>query len=132
MSDLSPVSEAIARELARRPRPNSFSERAFQALLATQDEYVEDLSIEAIRIARREESDSVSEAQVHHARAMLQSRSKRVAWLELLGGVLAGGGFAQTLTNFVASNNPEPLSWVVSSLILGAGLLMLGASIARR
>jgi hypothetical protein len=129
---LPPLPERIAEELRKSTRPEFFSDDGFNALLATQDQYVEDLAIESIRLARREELDVISKVHVASAKSRLQRGDRRVAWLELFGGVLAGGGFAQVITNIAADKNPSTVVWLLALGITVVGVAMLAAAIARR
>jgi hypothetical protein len=129
---LSPVPKRIADELKRAGRPRSFSSDGFDALLSTQDQYIEDLAVESIRLARRDQMDVVSSVHVSNAQGRLQQGAKRVAWLELFGGVLAGGGFAQVITNVVADDNPSTIDWLLALIITVVGAVMLAAAISRR
>lgn len=90
---LPPLPARIAEELKRTAYPEFFSDDGFNALLTAQDRYVEDLAVESIRLARRDELDVVSKVHITTAKSRLQRDAKRIAWLELFGGVLAGGGF---------------------------------------
>lgn len=129
---LPPLATRIADEFKKTTNPQFFSDDGFDALLTTQDRYVEDLAIESIRLARRDELDVVSKVHVANARHRLQQETERVAWLELFGGVLAGGGFAQVITNITGEGDPSTRSWLIALSITVVGVAMLAAAIARR
>jgi histone H3/H4 len=84
------------RELQRLHAEGGFSANAVDTLAARQAEYVEEVSQEATRIARRNRSDLVSAADVEAADQKLHRDSPgRAGLLELLGGAIFGAGLSE-------------------------------------
>ena len=54
-------------ELARRERPVAFSQEALARLLDRPDEYLTELGVEAIRVARRADNDDVQAVNINEA-----------------------------------------------------------------
>ena len=131
---LPPLPKRLAAELQRSSRPHYFSDDGFNALVTTQDGYVEDLERKPFGSPDATESTSFPRGREHieRARGRLRNESRRVAWLELFGGVLAGGGFAQLITNVAADENPSSTAWVIACVITVVGVAMLAGAIGRR
>ena len=100
-TELERIIKAAEVEL-RQIHPGLFSPEGFQRLTERINQYIAELTVESIRVAKRHESDSVSPAYVDQASEHLVS-GKVSAWQRVLGGI---GG-----------------------LVLGVGLTAVGAMI---
>lgn len=126
------LADRLKAELGKTTRPSAFTQPGFQALVTAQDEYVEDLAVEAIRVARRSQTDVVSEVQVDEARSRLRGSPKRFASLELFGGLVGGGGISQLVTNLSSQGEVSTLGYGIATVLTVIGVAMLVAAIVRR
>lgn len=114
--------------------PSDFSDEGLGVLLDRQSEYVEELGLESIRIARRARADVVSAIDVERAdeivRGTARNRQARVS--ETLGGVLLGGGLGQLYAQIALEDDATTLGWVVAAVSAALGLVLLTYSFARR
>jgi F0F1-type ATP synthase assembly protein I len=124
-----PVLQTLQAALDAREHPKAFSDPALARLFERQTEFVQELGLEAIRLAQRAREDVVSASDVDRAdeRIRAEGRGRGRASLEALGGISAGGGlglFIQT----VAETNPGTLGFVIGTvlLVIGAVTLTLG------
>ena len=74
----------------RRIHPGLFSPEGFQRLTERINEYIGELTVESVKVAKRHQSDSVSPAYVDQASEHLVS-GKPARWQKVLGGI--GGMF---------------------------------------
>lgn len=115
-------------------RPRDFSPEAVGVLLERQSEYVEELGLEAIRLARRNRSDVVSAADVERGdeivRSAAHTRTGRI--LETGGGVLLGGGLGQLYAQIALGDDATTVGWIVAIASAVVGLVLLTWSFARR
>src|SRR5258708_29249815 len=80
--------EAELREI----HPGLFSPEGLQRLTERINEYIGELTVESVRVAKRHQSDSVSPAYVDQASEHLVS-GKPARWQKVLGGIVLGVGF---------------------------------------
>jgi hypothetical protein len=103
-------------------------------LLERQSEYVEELGLEAVRIARRSRADVVSAADIERADQLVRS-NERSPWtraLETFGGVLLGGGLGQLYAQLALGKDATTIGWLVATASGVIGLVSLTWSYARR
>ena len=114
--------------------PRDFSDESLGVLLERQSEYVEELGIEAIRLARRAQADVVSAIDVEHADQIVRSaeRTRRRRIYETIGGILLGGGLGQLYAQIALGNEATTIGWVVAILSATIGLVLLTYAFARR
>jgi hypothetical protein len=94
-AELERISKAAEVEL-RQINPGLFSPEGFQRLTERINEFIGELTVESVRIAKRHQSDSVSPAYVDQAREHLAS-GKTARWQRVLsgfGGIIFGVGLA--------------------------------------
>lgn len=94
-AELERIIKAAEVEL-RQINPGLFSPEGFQRLTERINEFMGDLTVESVRIAKRHQSDSVSPAYVDQAREYLAS-GKTGRWQRVLGGfggIVLGVGLA--------------------------------------
>lgn len=132
MSASQELANRLKAELGKTTQPSAFTQPGFQALVSAQDEYVEDLAVEAIRVARRSQADVVSKVQVDEARSRVRSASKRFASLELFGGLLGGAGISQLVTNLSSEGEVSTLGYGIATALTVVGVAMLVAAIVKR
>jgi hypothetical protein len=84
-AELEPIIKAAEVEL-RQINPGLFSPEGFQRLTERINEFIGDLTVESVRIAKRHQSDSVSPAYVDQASEHLAS-GKPARWQRVLGGI---------------------------------------------
>src|SRR6266850_8217180 len=84
----------------RKIHPGLFSPEGFQRLTERINEYIGELTVESVRVAKRHQSDSVSPAYVDQASEHLVS-GKPARWQKVLGGIggiVLGVGFAAVVS----------------------------------
>jgi hypothetical protein len=94
-AELERIIKAAEVEL-RQINPGLFSPEGFQRLTERIHEFIGDLTVESVRIAKRHQSDSVSPAYVDQAREHLAS-GETGRWQRVLGGfggIVLGVGLA--------------------------------------
>src|SRR4051812_28869272 len=86
--------ERIAKELRRRGNPSDLTDEAVAKLLDLNAGYLDDVAVEAIRLARDNRSDVVSANDVDEADRLLRKRThfRRTVVMNTIGGLLAGAG----------------------------------------
>src|SRR2546430_2961911 len=70
----------------RRIHPGLFSPEGFQRLTERINEYIGELTVESVKVAKRHQSDSVSPAYIDQASEHLVS-GKPARWQRVLGGI---------------------------------------------
>lgn len=131
----SSISE-LAAALGKRRGPRVFSEHAVRELTIQQANFLEDMGLEAINLARRSQADVVSAADVRTAETSLRSHGPSFPsrLLEPVGGLLAGAGLAQLYSVLSAPKTAPPsnLAYLIAAIstVIGIGLLAFG--LARR
>jgi histone H3/H4 len=130
---LARVLTTLRTSLAGKHAPRDFSQESVGALLEQQVDYVEEVGVEAILIARRAHADVVSAADVQRADELVRagSRGRRLAGVEALGGILAGAGVAELFT-VLSQTHPSTLGYVLASLSTVLGSMLLAFAFARR
>lgn len=129
------LSEAFANlqaELSGRTRPREFSQESMASLLEREAEFVTDVGIEAIRIAKRSRSDVVSKADIEDADRRIRESNRGgsfAAWAEPFGGILLGAGLSQLLS-VIGDDNVPTLAYVLGTVAatIGVGLLVFGVT----
>lgn len=123
----------LEQSLARKERPTDFSSPSVATMLELQAEYLEDVGLEAIRQARRNRADMVSAADVEHGDQAVRAGSRGRAWLEAIGGILAGAGTG-TFLQLAVEKDPSTLGLSVAAVIAAVGLAVTSAGLfgARR
>jgi hypothetical protein len=114
--------------------PRDFSPESVGVLFERQTEYVEELGLEAIRIARRARADVVSAADVERADEVVRmnERSSRRRIYETLGGILLGGGLGQLYAQIALGQDATTVGWVVAITSAVGGLMLLTYAFAQR
>lgn len=114
--------------------PREFSPEALGVLLERQSEYVEELGLEAIRVARRARADVVSAVDVQQADQLVRSaeRVKHRRALETLGGLLAGAGLGLLGTQLADGDKATAIGWILGGVLTGVGLVLLTWALAAR
>jgi hypothetical protein len=114
--------------------PRDFSDESLGVLLERQSEYVEELGLEAIRIARRAQADVVSAVDVERADQLVRSaeRSRKGRIYETVGGVFLGGGLGQLYAQIALGEEATAVGWIVASLSAVVGLVLLTYAFASR
>jgi len=112
--------------------PRDLSDEARAALLDAHAEFLEDLGVEAVRVAKRGGLDIVSARHIDDARVALQSgsESRVIQGVSALGGVLAGAGAGQFLA-VLSEKDPSNLGYALATLFLVAGCLLLAGAWSR-
>jgi hypothetical protein len=127
---------ALAIGLGKRRGPKAFSEQAVRELAIQQADFLEDVGLDAINLARRNQADYVSASDIQTAEASLRSRALTfpARLFEPVGGLIAGAGLAQLYAVLSApkSSPPSTLGYVIAaaSTIIGIALVVFG--LARR
>jgi hypothetical protein len=125
------VSE-LAAALGNRRGPRVFSELAIKALATQQANFLEDMGLEAINLARRNQVDVVSAADVRAAEASLRSHRPSFAsrLMDLVGSLLAAAGVTQlySVVSATKASPPSNLAILLAfiSTTIGTGLLAFG------
>jgi len=126
----------LAAALGKRRGPRIFSENAVRELTIQQANFLEDVGLDAINLARRSQADVVSAADVRSAEASLRSRGPSFPsrLLEPVGGLLAGAGLAQLYSVLSAAKTatPSTLAYLLAALSTMAGIGLLAFGLARR
>lgn len=114
--------------------PGGFSDESLGVLLERQSEYVEELGLEAIRLARRSRADIVSAIDVEKADEAVRSNegARRGRVYESVGGVLLGGGLGQLYAQIALADDATTVGWVVAALSGVLGLVLMTYVFARR
>jgi len=103
--------------------PQDFSARGSAAIIASQNEYLTRIGLEAIRLAIDEKSDYVDETHVDRAGVTLFRKSTQADWLKWLGGLLLGIAIPLIVQfNTYAVGKPPPNSlvyWMLATASLG-------------
>ena len=105
---------------------NPFSDKGFVRLIEKIDDYIVELVTEAVRVARRVESDTISPAYVEEASKHLVT-GKVARWHRLIGAV-GGSLFGMGLTTVYTMINSNQFSTkpvIVSVALIISGLIAL-------
>jgi hypothetical protein len=113
-------------ELARLRTPRAFSPEGLAQLLDRQTEYLTELALEAIRVARRARNDEVQATNVDEAERRVRSEQSAPRELALAFGGLVGGGSLSLLVAEITIDDPSLALTVVSVvvLVITVGLLL--------
>ncbi|MGH9874515.1 MAG: hypothetical protein ACRD9S_18830 [Pyrinomonadaceae bacterium] len=106
----------------RQIHPGLFSPEGFERLTERINEFIGDLTVESVKVAKRHQSDSVSPAYVDQAREHLAS-SKAARWHRVVGGI-GGIVFGVGLAVFGSMIQSGQVS--TRGLLLGLSCLLLG------
>jgi hypothetical protein len=125
---INPLTDAVI----GRPLPRKFSEQAIKKLEVLPIQYWDDLVSSASRIARRNNSDVVSAADVEAADRNLQHRPRQVWWsvTSTAGGLLGGAGMGQ-LFQVLPDDNPSIQGLMFGIIPTVVGLVLIAVAIAR-
>jgi hypothetical protein len=127
---------ALAAGLGKRRGPRAFSGQAVRELAIRQANFLEDVGLDAINLARRNEADFVSASDVRAAEASLRSRASSFPdrLLEPVGGLIAGAGLAQLYAVLSApkSSPPSTLGYLIAAVSTIIGIALLAFGLARR
>jgi histone H3/H4 len=119
--------ETTSEYLARGP-VGPFSAAGFEQLRRCIEEYIDALTGEALRVAKRAQADTISSAHVDDAsRHLLALRGRRVfRHLGTIGGILLGTGIAQVVSMISDAKITAPgVAISVAFGIVGAFLVAL-------
>lgn len=125
----------ISAALARRNQLNGLTPASIDLLWARQGDYLETLAIEAIRVADREQAETVQVSHVAEANRRLgRSRESRLTNVFVpIGGIVAGAGISQAVDVMTATDqNPattSDIAWMLVLVLLGS--VMLSVALAR-
>jgi hypothetical protein len=108
--------EAFVAALKREGAPHRFSDEAVKELIAEQAGYVRDLGLEAIKIARFQRIDDVTQANIVEAAGRLRLAKKKLPWFELLGSLTGGAAIQDGIDVF--SKDPIPRGGAVCMMAL--------------
>jgi len=127
------VLTTLRTSLAGKHAPRDFSQESVGALLERQADYVEEIGVEAILLARRSRADVVSASDVERADELVRAgvRGRRLAGVEALGGLLAGAGIAELFT-VLSQHHPSTLGYVLAAVSTALGSMLLAYGLARR
>jgi hypothetical protein len=127
------VIEKLRGALSRRTPPKDFSEDAVALMLERQAEFVEELGIEAIRIARRGHEDVVSAWNIAQADQIVRASSvgRLVIVAQSLGGLVGGAGLSQLFV-VLAEKQPSTLGYVLATVSTVFGFAALTYGLTRR
>jgi hypothetical protein len=127
-SNLEKALEALNETLHRRGQAHDFSDEALAVVLKLQLDYIEEIGTEAIRLANRNQADVVSAADLERADRTVRAATSGRAWLEALGGILAGAGVG-TFLQLAVADNPSTLGLSISATIGAVGLMVVAAAL---
>lgn len=108
-----------------------FSDEALATLLKLQLDYVEEVGGEAIRLANRNQADVVSAADLEGADRTVRPTTQGKAWLEAIGGILAGAGTG-TFLQIAVTKNPSVLGLSISAIVAVVGFSVVAATLFSR
>lgn len=127
---------ALAAGLGKRRGPRAFSEEAVRELAIQQANFLEDVGLDAINRARRNQADFISASDVRAAEGSLRSRPPTfpARLLEPAGGLIAGAGLAQLYAVLSApkSSPPSTLGYFIAAVSTIIGIALLAFGLARR
>jgi hypothetical protein len=130
------LEEAFAVQLNGKKRPGSFSRQSIDALLMWRKDYTESLGLEAIRLARLDRADYVSEAHVDDADRIIRGGRDRTEWLKWTAALFLGVAIPLFIQYITSSAPQKSLGiWLSLSLLIGSiafgGALISGKRGAR-
>src|SRR5713226_8762729 len=106
----------------RKIHPDLFSEESFQRLTERINEYIGELTVESVKVAKRHQSDSVSPAYVDQAREHLVS-GKLARWQKVLGGI---GGIILGVGLTAAGSMIQSGQYSTRGFVLSIASIILG------
>src|SRR5437899_8476957 len=121
-TDLKRIIKTAEVEL-RQIHPGLFSPEGFQRLTERINEYIGELTVESVKVAKRHQSDSVSPAYVDQASEHLVS-GKPARWQKVLGGIggiIPGVGVA-AIGSMIQSAQYTTRGVVLSSVCILVGM----------
>jgi hypothetical protein len=125
------IADIYGRLLNAKKPPKRFSREAAVQILSEDEDFVPDLGVEAIRLARRDRVDDVAANHVVNANLRLRGAPKQTPWLEILGSLAGGAGVQQVVT---VMNDDEigrsDVAWMVGLLLVTA--LLFGIRLVQR
>lgn len=119
-------------ELARRERPVAFSQEALARLLDRQTEYLTELGVEAIRVARRADNDDVQAVNINEAERRVRVAQSPTRELSLAFGGLIGGGALSLLVAELTTQHPSLALTIAAVVVIVITMLVLLWSIIGR
>ena len=119
--------EAGARDVQERRRTLEVPPRALEQLLAHSTEYLALVLIEADRIARQRNGDSIQTGDIDQAKEVLEGKSKGNYWYLSLGSILAGAGFQGGLDAALNNKGIPLIASYAIAFLLGLILIYMGA-----
>lgn len=132
---LAEVDHALAlmrQALAAHPLPSTFSDQAWTELLKRESEFVGELGLESIRLARQKRCDVVSTSDVGEADSSIRQAGLASLWtsLQTVGGVLAGAGVTGLIA-VVGEKHPNSLLLAFSIIGLAVGSAIIAFTLGR-
>ncbi len=116
--------------------PGGFSSDSVGEIFERQAEYVEELGLEAIRMARAEHGDVVSKVHVDRADQVIRTaeRAQRARLFETFGGILLGAGVGQLGSQVAQGHSATSAGWLVAGMtfVIGAVLFAYAIGVRRR
>jgi hypothetical protein len=120
-------------ELSRRDRPAAFSREALARLLDRQTEYLTELGIESIRVARRAENDEVQAVNVSEAERRVRAEHSAARELGLaFGGLVGGGGLSLLVAELTIETPNVPLTITALIIVVVTMAVLLWSIVGRR
>ncbi len=122
LSNLQSIIKAAEEELSKNS-PKGFSQEGFERLKRRIAEFIGQLTIESMRVAKRHQSDSISPAYVDRASEYLVS-GKSHRWqklLEGLGSIILGIGLA-TAVSMILESKFSTRGVIISVVCIVAGM----------
>lgn len=107
----------------RQIHPGLFSSEGFERLTARINEFIGELTVESVKVAKRHQSDSVSPAYVDQAREHLTS-GKPARWQRVvggIGGIIFGVGLAAAVS-MIQSGQYSTRGFVLSIVCIIFGM----------
>ncbi len=113
--------------LSAHPLPRTFSEPAWTELLKRESEFVAELGLESIRLARQKRCDVVSASDVGEADGLIRRAglTSVLVGLQTIGGVLAGAGVSGVIAA-LGETHPQDAIVVLAGagIVVGVALMM--------
>jgi hypothetical protein len=113
--------------LSAHPLPRTFSKSAWTELLKRESEFVAELGLESIRLARQKRCDVVSASDVGEADGSIRRAglTSLLVGLQTIGGVLAGAGVSGIIA-VLGEKHPKGdlLALAGAGVVVGVALMM--------
>jgi hypothetical protein len=127
------IIERLRTDLSRKSPPSDFSPDAVALILERQAEFVEEVGVEAIRIARRGREDVVSAWDVEQADQIVRASSvgRFVVAAQAIGALIGGAGLAHLFV-VLSETHPSTIGYILATTGTVGGLIALTYGLTRR